>query len=93
VRGAAWAGDLDVRAVDVSIDGGSSWLPAYLAEPRNRYDWRRWSVDVPIPADGPLEILARATDSEGRVQPFEPELWNPNGYGGNAMHRVAVRIG
>ncbi|HUQ43988.1 MAG TPA: sulfite oxidase [Candidatus Limnocylindria bacterium] len=93
VRGAAWAGDLDVRAVDVSIDGGAGWTPASLAEPRNRYDWRRWSADIPISGDGSIAILARATDSEGRVQPFEPELWNANGYGGNAMHRVTVRIG
>ena len=42
LRGAAWAGDLEVRRVDVSIDFGATWAMAYLAPPRNRYDWRRW---------------------------------------------------
>ncbi len=35
LRGAAWAGDLTVRRVDVSIDYGASWRPAQLAAPKN----------------------------------------------------------
>ena len=44
LRGAAWAGDYEVRAVDVSIDFGASWQRANLSPPKNRYDWRRWTA-------------------------------------------------
>ena len=93
VRGAAWAGDDEVRRVDVTLDGGTTWIPAQLAPIRNRYDWTRWSVEVPLPDDGYYEIHARATDSQGRAQPFRFANWNPNGYGCNVMQRVSLRIG
>jgi hypothetical protein len=38
LRGAAWAGDIEVKAVHVSIDFGATWQLAYVAPPRNRYD-------------------------------------------------------
>ena len=93
VRGAAWAGDDEVARVDVTLDGGASWIAAELAPIRNRYDWVRWSVDVPVPADGYYEIHARATDHQGRAQPFRFTHWNPNGYGCNVMQRVRLRVG
>ncbi len=93
VRGAAWAGDESVAQVDVTVDGGATWVPATLAAPRNRYDWVRWSARVPLPGNGYYEILARATDGQGRAQPFRAAGWNPNGYGCNVMHRVAIRVG
>ena len=39
------------------------------------------------------EYEARATDSKGAMQPHQAGFWNPQGYGGNAMHRVAVLVG
>ncbi|MEE1610838.1 sulfite oxidase [Microvirga sp. CF3016] len=93
VRGAAWAGDDTIARVEVSLDGGATWQEAALAAPRNRYDWVRWHVLLPVPSDGYYEIFARATDSRGRAQPFRAVNWNPNGYGCNVMHRVAVTVG
>jgi DMSO/TMAO reductase YedYZ molybdopterin-dependent catalytic subunit len=93
VRGAAWAGDDEVARVDVSMDGGATWVAASMKPPRNRYDWVRWSAVLPIPGDGFYEIFARATDSQGRAQPFHAANWNPNGYGCNVMHRVAITVG
>ena len=46
-----------------------------------------------LPSDGYFEIWARATDSKGAMQPHQAGFWNPQGYGGNAMHRVAVLVG
>jgi DMSO/TMAO reductase YedYZ molybdopterin-dependent catalytic subunit len=42
VRGHAWAGDLEVKSVDVSIDFGMTWQPATLEPPVNRLAWQRW---------------------------------------------------
>lgn len=93
LRGAAWAGDNTVRSVDVSTDYGSSWRSMKLGEPRNRYDWQRWTGVVNFPTDGYYEIWVRATDSRGNRQPHVAGNWNPQGYGANPMHRIAVLVG
>jgi DMSO/TMAO reductase YedYZ molybdopterin-dependent catalytic subunit len=92
VRGAAWAGEFTVRRVDLSIDYGASWRPAQLARPKNPYDWQRWTATLKLPSDGYYEIWTRATDSRGITQPHIAGNWNPQGYGANPMHRVAIRI-
>jgi DMSO/TMAO reductase YedYZ molybdopterin-dependent catalytic subunit len=93
VRGAAWAGDHEVAQVELTVDGGATWITAEMKPPRNRYDWVRWSAAIPVPANGFYQIFARATDSQGRAQPFSAANWNPNGYSCNIMHRVAVMVG
>jgi sulfite oxidase len=92
LRGAAWAGDLTVQRVDVSIDYGATWQPAQLQGPKNPYDWQRWTATVRVPSEGYYEIWTRATDSRGTMQPHIAGNWNPQGYGANPMHRVAIRI-
>jgi len=92
LRGAAWAGDTAVAAVHVSIDFGATWHSVDLAAARNRYDWRRWTASVPLPSDGYYEVWVRATDEAGVSQPHIAGNWNPQGYGGNPMHRVAVLV-
>jgi DMSO/TMAO reductase YedYZ molybdopterin-dependent catalytic subunit len=93
LRGAAWDGDYSVRRVDVSIDYGATWLPAQLQPAKNRYDWRRWTATVRVPRNGYYEIWARATDQRGVAQPHVAGNWNPQGYGANPMHRIAVLVG
>ncbi len=93
LRGAAWAGDHTVRSVDVSADFGQSWAPMDLAEARNRYDWRRFTGRIALPSDGYYELWTRATDSRGLMQPHAAANWNPQGYGANPFHRVAVLVG
>jgi DMSO/TMAO reductase YedYZ molybdopterin-dependent catalytic subunit len=93
LRGAAWAGDLTVRAVDVSVDFGASWSPMQVAAPANRHAWQRWQGRVALPSDGYYEVWYRATDSQGRMQPHAPANWNPQGYGANPISRAAVLVG
>ncbi len=92
LRGAAWAGDLTVRRVDVSTDFGATWKRVSLERPKNKYDWQRWTAAVTLPSDGYYEIWTRATDSTGRMQPHIAGNWNPQGYGGNPVHRVAIKV-
>ncbi len=91
LRGHAWAGDLDVAEMHVSIDFGATWLPAELDAPVNRYAWQQWRAEVEFPQLGYYEIWARATDAEGRAQPMVLPGWNPKGYLNNACHRIAVQ--
>lgn len=90
-RGHAWAGDLEVKEVHVSIDFGSTWVRADLKKPANRLAWQRWSAEVSFPKKGYYEVWARAVDSDSRSQPMLVPGWNPNGYLNNACHRIAVQ--
>jgi DMSO/TMAO reductase YedYZ molybdopterin-dependent catalytic subunit len=92
LRGAAWAGDHTVRQVDISTDFGASWTKAEVSAPKNPYDWQRWTAVVRVPSEGYYEIWTRATDSQGIMQPHVAGNWNPQGYGANPMHRIAIRI-
>jgi DMSO/TMAO reductase YedYZ molybdopterin-dependent catalytic subunit len=92
IRGAAWDGEDEVASVDISIDGGVTWQPVELQAAKNKYDWRRWTASVEVPAPGYYEIRSRATDSNGRSQSIVPTNWNPSGYGGNSIRQVAVLV-
>lgn len=91
VRGHAWAGDLAIKAMDISIDFGSTWHSCDLKAPRNRLAWQDWSAKVSFPQAGYYEIWARATDENGTMQPMVVPGWNPRGYLNNACHRVAIK--
>jgi DMSO/TMAO reductase YedYZ molybdopterin-dependent catalytic subunit len=91
VRGHAWAGDLAVKEMYVSIDFGITWKKATLSPPPNRLAWQRWTAELDFPQRGYYEVWARAVDSQGRSQPVVVPGWNPKGYLNNACHRIAVK--
>jgi len=91
VAGWAWAGEGELAGVDVSADGGQSWKPARLVGEAHRYAWRGWEYAWEAKA-GQQTVMARATDSYGRIQPPQPK-WNPLGYRWNVIHAVRVTVG
>lgn len=93
LRGAAWEGDHGVQRVEISIDFGQTWQAVTSAAPKNRYDWVRWTHTATLPSDGYFELWVRATAKDGRAQPLVAPNWNPQGYGGNPINRVAVLVG
>ena len=86
VRGVAWAPPDGLRAVEVSVDGGT-WRPAELARALSGTAWRRWEAVVAL-APGSHTLRARAVprcgppQREDRTPPF------PAGAGG--LHAVRV---
>jgi sulfite oxidase len=88
VRGFAWSGHVPVRSVEVSTDG-QQWLPAQLEPEAERFAWRRFRASLEVPG-GPVTLMARATDVEGRSQPLDAP-WNPRGYCNNAVQRIVGR--
>ena len=92
VRGHAWAGDLAVAAMEVSIDFGQSWQSAKLMPAANRLAWQDFFAQLTFPQPGYYEVWARATDVNGRAQPMVVPGWNPRGYLNNACHRIAVKV-
>jgi DMSO/TMAO reductase YedYZ molybdopterin-dependent catalytic subunit len=91
VFGFAWAGEGVVGAVDVSADGGQTWVPATLTGAEHRYAWRRWEYAWSA-TSGAQTLMARASDSLGRVQPASRPP-DPQGYRWNVIHAVRVNVG
>ena len=91
VRGWAMAtGGEVINKVELSPDGGRTWQIAELTERGNQWTWSFWSGTVNL-ARGKHTLIARATDSAGRLQPeLVGPLWNFKGYMNNAWHRVEV---
>ncbi len=72
VTGAAWTSDAEIVKVEVSIDGGKSWSEASLGGEAARNCWQLWEWNWSTPNEpGNCVLMARATDSRGRVQPME----------------------
>jgi DMSO/TMAO reductase YedYZ molybdopterin-dependent catalytic subunit len=92
LRGQAWAGELEVTAMQVSIDFGSTWVDCQVDQPANRLAWQRWATSIKFPQKGYYEVWAKATDSRGNMQPMLVPGWNPKGYLNNACHRIAIKI-
>ena len=74
IVGRAWSGLGAIVRVEVSVDGGTTWCDAHLEHPREKWLWVRWSHLWDAGTPGRYQIMARATDDTGRVQPQIP--WN-----------------
>lgn len=106
VLGVAFAGDDEVKTVEVSTDGGETFSDAEFTGPHPgptawrlfRYEWKA--------TPGEYTLVSRATDAKGRVQPMtisNPEdglrriqggtyPWNKDGYGCTAAMPEAVTV-
>jgi DMSO/TMAO reductase YedYZ molybdopterin-dependent catalytic subunit len=70
VHGAAWACDAEITKVELSTDGGVTWNAAKLLGESNSNAWRLWDFNWQTPSSpGTQTLIARATDSRGRMQP------------------------
>lgn len=111
IAGVAWGGGRGrpITGVEVSADGGSTWMPATMlhgevpsddSSPGRAWSWVRWTGRVPVPrkraAPGAeLELVVRATDDGGGVQPLSvglaPGIDTGGAYLYNGWHRVRLR--
>jgi sulfite oxidase len=92
LSGFAWSGHVPVGCVDISCDGGDSWIAAELAPPDDRFCWRAFRADIAATKAGPISLIARATDVEGQTQPLGNAAWNPKGYCNNSAHRISGSV-
>ena len=84
--------DAPVSAVELSIDGGRSWLPARLTAEQARWSWRFWEREVAL-APGTHELVVRARDVEGNSQPPDVgPIHNFKGYMMNSWQRLRVTV-
>jgi DMSO/TMAO reductase YedYZ molybdopterin-dependent catalytic subunit len=91
VAGLAWAGDRGIRRVEVSLDGGATWVPATLRRELARAAWRQWRLALPAGAQGRRSLEVRAVDGRGDLQTAQQAPPHPSGASG--YHQVDVVSG
>jgi DMSO/TMAO reductase YedYZ molybdopterin-dependent catalytic subunit len=84
VFGVAWAGEEQIRQVEVSTDGGEHWHSAELLGPHAPYSWTLWEYSWEVNSPGSYTILSRAVSASGEIQPHEHDSLN----GGYMIHFV-----
>jgi DMSO/TMAO reductase YedYZ molybdopterin-dependent catalytic subunit len=104
LRGRSWSGSQalagpipqassggSIRRVEVSTDGGGTWLHARPVGPAREDAWQRWEVPWHPTEPGAYTLRARATDNTGASQPDEAP-YNTLGYlfSGVVNHPVTV---
>jgi DMSO/TMAO reductase YedYZ molybdopterin-dependent catalytic subunit len=89
--GRAWSGQAKVTRVEVSVDSGQSWFDAALEPPPGEWAWSRWRTQWTVTDPGRYELLVRATDATGEVQPVD-QPWNSQGMANNMTQRVMVFV-
>lgn len=71
--GAVWSDGTDIAKVEVQVNGGD-WRPAKLdAEPRSKFSWTFFSIDLGSLPPGKHQLVSRGIDANGRVQPAETD--------------------
>ncbi|MDX2265646.1 MAG: sulfite oxidase [Hyphomicrobiales bacterium] len=91
ISGFAFGGMNAVKSVEVSVDGGETWSKAELVGPdMGRFAWRQFVLSADL-KPGSYTLVSRATDSQGAVQPKEPEI-NGSGYSHNGWLAPGVKI-
>ncbi len=67
--GAVWHDGTPIKKVEVQVDGGQ-WREATLAkQPRSKYCWTFFSIDLSDLKPGKHTLVSRGIDVNGRVQP------------------------
>ncbi|KAK4751329.1 hypothetical protein SAY87_004811 [Trapa incisa] len=96
-------GGRGIERVDISIDCGKTWFEAsryqkpgisYVADDisSDKWAWVLFESIVDVPTS--VEIVAKAVDIAGNVQPESVQtIWNLRGILNTSWHRVQVRVG
>ncbi|CAL9769004.1 unnamed protein product [Musa acuminata subsp. burmannicoides] len=94
-------GGRGIERVDISVDGGKTWLEAERYQRRNipyqsddmnndKWAWVLFKATVDIPENA--VIIAKAVDTASNVQPEKVDaIWNLRGILNTSWHKVQVR--
>src|SRR6266516_4977623 len=82
VAGVAWAGDRGIDGVQVSLDGGRTWMPAILRRQLSRTSWRQWRLPWRPATSGRTVVQVRAIDDQGRLKTSDEAPPYPSGSSG-----------
>ncbi len=89
IAGIAWDAGYGITTVEVSSDGGKSWIAATLGEDLGRYAFRTWKYAFTPKGKGTHKIMARAFNKAGQGQTSEL-IHNPAGYHHNVIQTLTL---
>jgi sulfite oxidase len=93
VQGYSMAGGREIARVDVSCDGGRTWVQAELFNDTSCWAWTLWKANFELKL-GKYQLVVRAMDTSANTQPQDiSQVWNFKGYMNNAWHRVNIEVG
>jgi len=94
LRGWAYSGGGNwPMRVEVSPDGGTVWyeVPWDGLSQKYFHAWRIWTLELPVDAEGWLELVVRCWDSSINTQPtFVRSAWNFDTHVTSSCHRIKV---
>lgn len=94
-------GGRGIERVDISVDGGKTWVEAHRCQKSNvpyvsdgaqsdKWAWVLFEATLDIPANA--EIVAKAVDSAANIQPENVEdIWNLRGILNTSWHRIKIQ--
>ena len=82
LTGIAFAGERGISRVEVSLDGGATWLDCRLVTPGHAGVWSLWRYHWARPGAGRYTIQLRATDGRGPRQSATRQASFPDGASG-----------
>jgi len=91
IEGVAFDSGYGIRRVEVSTDGGGTWVDAQLDPEIGKYSWRRWRTFWTPTKQGQYRLMARATNAVGDTQ--SKEQWNRSGFMWNVIQQFDVKVG
>ena len=89
IQGVAFDGGYGITKVEISGDGGKTWLPAKLDADLGKYSWRRWHYAFTPSQKGMYTLQAKATNAKGETQPTHQ--WNHSGYMRNEIEKLQLK--
>lgn len=90
VRGYAWSGRAPLARVELSVDGHEPVATMTVPADAPPFAWQEFVFGISLGA-GEHELVARAADRDGNVQPTNPR-WNSLGYANNAVRPTRIRV-
>lgn len=67
--GAAWGDGTEITRVEVRVDDGPWQIATLDSNPLATYSWRFFSIDLGQLSPGKHQLVSRAIDAKGRIQP------------------------
>ncbi|KJA17907.1 hypothetical protein HYPSUDRAFT_90339 [Hypholoma sublateritium FD-334 SS-4] len=94
MKGWAYSGGGNwVERVEVSPDGGHIWYAVAQEDmtEKHYHAWRLWKIDLPVDAEGWLELCVRTWDSSNNTEPtFVRSAWNWDLHVTSSAHRIKI---
>lgn len=92
ISGIAMGGATGVAKVELSTDGGKSWIATTLGKDEGKYSFRRFAGQIDVPQSGEVKLITKCTNSDGEAQTLQ-KIWNPGGYQQIGVETLTLKVG